>query len=104
MNKKVTALHCQIGDELRVRAAAVVERLGHLSPHALDASVVFDDDADGPSAEIRLHVRGGQVLVARGAARDHRSALDRAEEKLRKQVERAVTQSRRGRREADEPT
>ena len=100
MKTKVTALHCQVGDELRTRAEAVAERFEHLSPHALDASVVFDQEAEGPTAEIRLHVRGGQILVAHGTGVDHRTALDRAEEKLRKQLERAITQSRRARREA----
>ncbi|MEZ4455981.1 MAG: HPF/RaiA family ribosome-associated protein [Gemmatimonadales bacterium] len=38
--------------------------------------------------KIRLHVRGGQVLVASAAESDHRTALDRAEDKIRRQLER----------------
>jgi ribosome-associated translation inhibitor RaiA len=37
------------------------------------------------------------VLVARGSGVDHRSALDRAEEKLRRQIHRASERPRRSR-------
>lgn len=104
MKTKVTALHCQVADDLRVRAETVAERFEHLSPHALETTVVFDLDAGQPTAEIRLHVRGGQILVAQGTDKDHRTALDRAEEKLRKQLERAATQALRNRRTADDLT
>lgn len=104
MKTKVTALHCQVADELRTRAETVAERFEHLSPHALETTVVFDVEAGEPTAEIRLHVRGGQILVAHGVDKDHRTALDRAEEKLRKQLERAATQALRSRRLADETT
>jgi ribosome-associated translation inhibitor RaiA len=39
----------------------------------------------------------GEVLVAKGEGADHRTALDRAEEKLRRQVERASDRPRRAR-------
>jgi ribosome-associated translation inhibitor RaiA len=42
-------------------------------------------------------VARGEVLVAKGEAEDHRTALDRAEEKLRRQVERATAHPRRSR-------
>ncbi len=97
MKTTVTARHCEIPEELRDRAIEVMGRFEKLSPHALDGDVVFDVGAEGQSAEIRLHVRRGQILVSTAAADDHRTALDRAEDKLRKQLERA-TQSRRPRR------
>ncbi|MGE0441046.1 MAG: HPF/RaiA family ribosome-associated protein [Gemmatimonadales bacterium] len=103
MQTTVTARHCEISAELTERARGVMERVGQYSPHALDASVVFDRIADGAQAEIRLHVRGGQVLVATAAESDHRTALDRAEDKIRRQLEKTVTQAKRGRRPAANP-
>jgi ribosome-associated translation inhibitor RaiA len=47
--------------------------------------------------ELRLHLAGGEILVSRGDSVDHRTALDRAEEKLRRQVERASDRPRRTR-------
>ena len=97
MQTTITVRHCEISEELRERAVSVVERLGDLAPHPIDTTVVFDTDGTTATAELRLHLAHGEVLVAKGEGTDHRSALDRAEEKLRRQVERAADRPRRGR-------
>lgn len=97
MQTTITARHCEISDALRERAAAVVDRLGTFATRPIEATVVFDEDGQMRTAEIRLHVARGEVLVATGQADDHRSALDRAEEKLRRQVEKAAARPRRSR-------
>ena len=86
MRTTISARHCDVTDALRERALAVAGRLGQLSPHALDATVVFDVSTAAHLVEIRLHARGRKVLVGIGEGSDHRSALDRAEDKLRPQV------------------
>ena len=95
MQTTITARHCEISDALRERALAVVERLGNIATRPMEASVVFDTDGQQPTAELRLHLATGDLLVANGEAGDHRSALDRAEEKLRKQLEKAGARPRR---------
>ena len=90
MQTTITARHCEIPDALRERAAAVVDRVGSISSRAVEATVVFDEDGPSRTAEIRLHVTRGEVLVATGEADDHRTALDRAEEKLRRQLEKTA--------------
>jgi ribosomal subunit interface protein len=97
MRTTITVRHCEISDALRERAVSVVERLGGLAPRAMEATVVFDTDGTKPTAELRLHLAHGEVLVSKGEGADHRTALDRAEEKLRRQVERASDRPRRGR-------
>jgi ribosomal subunit interface protein len=97
MQTTVTARHCEISELLRERAISVVERLGSLARRPTEAAVVFGTDGLQQIAEIRLHLSRGEVLVARGNAADHRSALDRAEEKLRRQVARAAGRPRRAR-------
>ena len=72
----------------RERAITVVERLGNLAPRPMEMIVVFDTDGLQQTVELRLHVARGEILVATGEGADHRTALDRAEEKLRRQVER----------------
>ena len=89
MQTTITARHCEIPEALRERAAAVVERLGAMAFRPIEAVVVFDADGLLRTAEIRLHVPRGEVLVATGEAEDHRTALDRAEDKLRRQLEKA---------------
>jgi ribosomal subunit interface protein len=97
MQTTVTARHCEISEALRERAISVVERLGSQAPRPIESTVVFDTHGIRQTAEIRLHVARGEILVAKAEGADHRTALDRAEEKLRRQVERASERPRRSR-------
>ena len=90
MHKTITTLHCEIPDTLRERAGAVLDRLAAIAPRPHDAAVVFDVAHGHPSVELRIHLSKGEVTVARAEAVDHRTALDRAEAKLRRQLERAA--------------
>jgi ribosomal subunit interface protein len=94
MQTTITARHTEISEALRERALAVLERLGNLATRPIEATVVFDAEGMQQTAELRLHVSRGEVLVAKGEAEDHRTALDRAEDKLRKQLERATARPR----------
>ncbi len=97
MQTTITARHCEISDALRERALTVVERLGNFATRPIEATVVFDAEGVRRTAELRLHVPRGEVLVAKAEAEDHRTALDRAEDKLRRQVEKASALPRRSR-------
>ena len=96
MDTTITARHCEVSEPLRERAITVMERLGSLASHPMEMTVVFDVDGIQQTVELRLHVARGEILVAKGEGADHRTALDRAEEKLRRQVER-VSDRRRAR-------
>lgn len=87
MQIAITARHCEISDELRARATEVLNRLGGLADRPVDAAVVFDKGPNLLQAEIRLHVSRGDTLVGTGEGKDHRTALDRAEEKVRRQLD-----------------
>lgn len=95
MRITVSARHCTIASALRDRARTVVQRLDQLTPFAQAARVVFDTESVRQTAEVRLRLSGGLMLVARAEAVDHRTALDRAEAKLRRQLERPVAKPRR---------
>ena len=97
MRPTITARHCEISDALRERAVTVVQRLDNLASRSMESTVVFDTDATQQIVEIRLHVPRGDVLVARGEGPDHRTALDRAEERLKRQLERVAERPRRSR-------
>ena len=87
MQTTITARHCEINEALRERARTVVERLGALAHRPIESVVVFDTDGGQATAELRLRAARGELMVARGEADDHRTALDRAEEKLRRQLD-----------------
>ena len=98
----ITARHCEIPAELRVRADEVCRRLGGQAHRPQEATVTFDIDGLERTAEIRLHSARGDLFVATGKGGDHRSALDRAEEKLRKQIEKRHAGPRRERAAASD--
>jgi ribosomal subunit interface protein len=104
MQTTITARHCEISDGLRERTQTIVDRLGGMAPRAMESTVVFDAEGTQQTVEVRLHVAGGETLVARGEGTDHRTALDRAEERLRRQLERASTRPRRSRPSEPKPS
>jgi ribosomal subunit interface protein len=97
METTITARHCEIPEALRERAESIADRIGVFAPRAIDIAVVFDVEGPQRVAELRLHVAHGEVLVAHGDGPDHRSALDRAEEKLKRQATRASDRFRAAR-------
>ncbi|HXE59011.1 MAG TPA: HPF/RaiA family ribosome-associated protein [Gemmatimonadales bacterium] len=98
MQPTITVRHCEIPDALRERAARILDRLAQRVPRPIEGSVTFDVDGLAQTAEIRLHVSRGDVFVARGDGLDHRTALDRAEAKIRRQLDKLFPRPKRARR------
>jgi len=90
----VTARHCEIENDLRDRAETMLQRLAEVSPFAQEGAVVFDTVPLGGMVELRLHLSGGRILVARAEADVHRSALDQAADRLRRQLEHPAARAR----------
>jgi ribosomal subunit interface protein len=91
MHVTVSTRHVPIDGSLRDRAEEILHRLGRLGDRALEGTVVFDVVGGTPWVELRLHCPGGKVLVGTAESGDHRSALDRVELKVRRQLRRVVT-------------
>jgi len=94
----VTARHCEISEPLQERAGTIADRVSALAIRPISCTVVFDVEGTQSIAELRLLDARGDTLVSRGEGPDHRSALDRAEERLKRQLETASGRERRGRR------
>ncbi|MGH7674874.1 MAG: HPF/RaiA family ribosome-associated protein [Gemmatimonadales bacterium] len=98
MRITVTARHCEIPPTLRARARDVVDRLARIAARPHDAQVVFAADHGAPVVELRLHTARGTVHVGRADGPDHRTALDRATARVRRQLEKAALSRRRASR------
>lgn len=83
----VTARHCEISDELRNRAETVVEKVARLATRPQKAEVIFDADHGNKVVELKLNLPREQTKVATAEAEDFRTALDRAADKIRKQLD-----------------
>ncbi len=99
----LTARHCSVPRELRARARALLERVGKLAARPHEGRVLFTLEHGEAGVELRLH-RGHQRLhVARAGATDHRTALDRAAARLRRQLDKAGPARRRSSRASPRP-
>ena len=98
MQVTVTALHCEITDALQERAEQVAQRIAEIAQSSIGCTVVFGMEKQASTAELRLQHGRGEMLIASGEGPDHRTALDRAEERVRRQIETAAGRSRRARR------
>lgn len=99
MQMQITARHCEVSDQLRSRAETVLQRLAALVSRPVEGLVLFDKAPAAATAEIRLQASRGREFIATGEGRDHRTALDRAEEKLRRQAVKAGTRRSRAARD-----
>ena len=91
METTITARHGEVPDDLKVRAAEVLERLAARTTRPTSARVTFDTGKAGASAEIMLKAARGTTHVAKADAEDHRTALDQALAKLQRQLDKADT-------------
>jgi ribosome-associated translation inhibitor RaiA len=69
-----------------------------LAIRPISCTIVFDVEGPQFLVELRMLDARGDTLVSRGEGPDHRSALDRAEERLKRQLETASGRVRRARR------
>jgi ribosome-associated translation inhibitor RaiA len=100
MRTTITVRHCEASDELRARARELIARLSKLAPRPHDAQVIFLEDHGGAAVEVRLHAARGQVYVGTADGADHRSALDRAVARVRRQLDKTPARGRRAARRA----
>jgi ribosomal subunit interface protein len=95
MRTTITARHCDIPDELRALARERLDRLGRVAARPHDGQVIFAEDHGEAAVEVRLHTARGRVHVGRALGADHRSALDRAVSRVRRQLDKRAPAARR---------
>ncbi|HXM38683.1 MAG TPA: HPF/RaiA family ribosome-associated protein [Gemmatimonadales bacterium] len=86
MRITVTARHVEIDDELRARAKELVQKVAKLVKRPHHAQVIFTEDHGEAGVEIQLHAPRGRIHVGTGMASDHRSALDLAIGRVKRQL------------------
>ena len=91
MRTAITARHCEIPADLRERAAGLMDRLAKLAHRPQKAEIIFDDDHQRKVVELLLRLPRGQTRVASAETSDFHTALDRAAEKLKHQLDKHAT-------------
>ncbi|MHB1170867.1 MAG: ribosome hibernation-promoting factor, HPF/YfiA family [Longimicrobiales bacterium] len=94
MDVRISARHCTITDSTRDLARRRIERVTRYEPRASAAEVIFSEENTFRQAEVRVTVPGGSQAHAHGEGATFRSALDRAAERLERQLRRRRARSR----------
>jgi len=96
MRVTMTKRHCEISDELKTRATTVVDKLAKVANRPQNAEVIFDEDHGAKVVEIVISLPRGQRKAAKVEARDFRTALDRAADKVRNQIQKENHRQKHG--------
>jgi ribosomal subunit interface protein len=87
MRSTITARHTEITPELRERVHRLLPRLAKHARRPTAVEVIFDDDHGQKVVEMHLFAPRKAAAIARGEADDFVTALDRASEKLKHQLD-----------------
>lgn len=86
MRITITARHTEIDDDLRAIAQDLIEKATKVLRRPQHAQVVFTEDHGEAAVEIEVHAPRGKVIVAKSQGADHRSALDLAVARIKRQL------------------
>lgn len=86
MRITMTARHTEIDDDLRAHTRELVAKVAKLARRPHHAQVTFTEDHGEAAVEIEVHVPRGRIHVAKSQAPDHRSALDEAIARVKRQI------------------
>ena len=88
MDVTITTRHCNIPDSLRDQSERLIRRFQRLHTRATSAVLCFEGEGFEKSVAARLHLGGGPPVVAHASGPTFRAALDRAFDRLERQVKR----------------
>jgi ribosomal subunit interface protein len=86
MRITITFRHTDIDEELRTQARELVQKVAKFARRPHHAQVTFTEDAGLAGVEIEVHVPRNRIHVAKAQESDHRSALDVAIARLKRQL------------------
>jgi ribosomal subunit interface protein len=86
MRIAITARHVEIDDTLRAHTRELIEKIAKLVRRPGGAQVIFSEDHGEAAVEIELSAPRARVYIAKAVAADHRSALDEAIGRLKRQL------------------
>jgi ribosomal subunit interface protein len=107
MDIRITARQCTVPDSLRNQAEQRLARMARIDGRVTGATMVFESQHATRTVEARLAIAGGPPLVGQGAGATLRNAMDRALDRLDRQLkrrrDRVVARRTRARRDVAAP-
>ena len=94
MRIQITARHCNVPDALLRRTEEQIQKLSRYDPRVGSAEVTYTEEKHSRKVEVVLHIDGAQPVVAHAEAREFRSALDKAIDRVTRMLKRERQQHR----------
>jgi putative sigma-54 modulation protein len=98
MKVSLTGRHVEITDPLRTHIEKKLGKLDSYSDHIIDARIVLSVEKYRQFAEITLSGRNNMLLRSREATEDMYASIDKAVEKIERQLQRHTTKRKSRRR------
>lgn len=86
MRITITARHTEVDDDLRAHTRELVAKVVKLVRRPHHAQVIFTEEHGEAEVEIEIHAPRARVHVAKSQGPDHRSALDAAIARVKRQL------------------
>ena len=102
MKLSLTGRHVEITDPLRTHIDKKLGKLDSYSDHIIDARIVLSVEKYRQFAEITISGRNNMLLRSREATNDMYASIDKAIEKIERQLQRYMTKRRAKRRKETE--
>jgi putative sigma-54 modulation protein len=97
MDVTITTRHCSIPDAVRDRMTRRIRKIDRFERRATAAHISFEADRRMRRVEARVDLAGGPPIVAHADGPTFRNALDRAIDRLERQIKRRRDRRRRRR-------
>ena len=94
MDVTLNTRHCTVPESIRNQTLMRLERMIRLNPAAQGATANFSAEGTARRLEIRVPMRGRPPLVGQGEGSTFRTALDRAVERMERQLKRRNDRNR----------
>jgi ribosomal subunit interface protein len=91
MDVRITTRRATVGEGFLRRAEERLQKLDRYEPRLQAVAVVIDEDRGRVMVEVRADVPGRPTMIASASADSNRTALDRAIQKLSRQLRRQRT-------------
>jgi len=102
MEVTINMRHCSVPESIRNQSMIRLQRLLRFNPYVLSATAVFSGNGSSRTMDVRLNLKGGAPVLGRGQGPTFRTALDRALNRLEKQLKRRNPRHRNRRAQAEQ--
>lgn len=86
MDVTINTRHCTVPESIRNQTQIRLQRVARFNPVVQSGAVNFNCEGSERQVDVRLHMKGTSPLLGRGTGGTFRTALDRAIERVERQL------------------